>query len=163
MRKPSTRALTMLATLPVFGITVFGVRPMIATPPASAAVVKAATSGACKGTAGVTVVVDFTKLGGKIVIACDPGTPKTGLDALKGAGFTFSFVPKIPGFVCRIDKLPNPCNGAPAKAFWAYSHAKAHGTWVLSNKGAGSYHPAPGTVQGWAFGASRKPGIAPPN
>lgn len=163
MRKSSTRALTMLATLPVFGITVFGIRPVVTTPPASAAVVSTWHRGACKGTAGVTVVVDFTDLGGKIKVHCDTGTPKTGLDALKGAGFTYSFVPGIPGFVCRIDSLPNPCNGAPASAYWAYWHAKAHGTWILSNKGAGSFHPRQGTVQGWAFGASEKPGIAPPN
>ena len=153
----------MLATLPVFGITVFGVRPVIATQPASAAVVRPMAAGACQGKTGVTVVVDFTKLGGKVQVACDTGTPATGLDALKGAGFSYSFVPKIPGFVCRIDKLPNPCNGAPVTAYWSYWHAKAHGTWVFSNKGAGSYHPAPGTVQGWAFGAGTKPTIAPPN
>ena len=41
-------------------------------------------------------------------------------------------------------------------------HAKAHGKWVSSNKGAGSYKPAPGSVQGWAFGASTAPRISPP-
>jgi hypothetical protein len=168
MRKLSTRrAVTAFAAL-----TVFGAAPVLATTlagPANAQTShhalapRTASSGACPGKTGVTVVVDFTKLGGKIETACDTGTPKTGLDALKGAGFTYSFVPKIPGFVCRIDKLPNPCNGAPATAYWSYWHAKAHGKWVFSNKGAGTYHPAPGTVQGWAFGAGKAPGIAPPN
>jgi hypothetical protein len=136
-----------------------------ATPAAAkAAAAEPAVTAACQGTKGVTEVVDFTKLGGKIEVACDPTDPKTetGLQALKGAGFTYSFVPKIPGFVCRIDKLPNPCNGAPATAYWSYWHAKPHGTWVFSNKGAGSYHPAPGSVQGWAFGAGKAPGMPPP-
>ena len=148
--------------------------PAIVTAAASPAAAQANTAqtntaqpganGACTGTKGVTEVVDFTKLGGKVEVACDPTDPatETGLQALKGAGFSYSFVPKIPGFVCRIDKLPNPCNGAPAKAYWSYWHAKPHGTWVFANKGAGSYHPAPGSVQGWAFGAGKAPGISPP-
>jgi hypothetical protein len=121
------------------------------------------TNGACKGTKGVTEVVDFTKLGGKIQVACDPTDPKgtNGLQALKGAGFTYSFVPKIPGFICRIDALPKPCNGAPAKAYWSYWHAKA-GKWKFSQVGAGSYHPKPGSVEGWAFGAGKAPGMSPP-
>lgn len=146
--------------------------PAIVTAAASPAAAQANTAqantahanGACTGSKGVTVVVDFTKLGGKVEVACDPTDPKTetGLQALKAAGFTYSFVPKIPGFVCRIDKLPNPCNGAPVKAYWSYWHAKPHGSWAFANKGAGSYHPAPGSVQGWAFGAGKKPGISPP-
>jgi hypothetical protein len=154
------RAVTALATLAVCAAS-----PAIVTAvasPASAVTVSPPAAGACKGTTGVTEVVDFTKLGGKIVVACDPGAPKTGLDALKGAGFTYSFVPKFPGFVCRIDKLPNPCNGAPADAYWSYWHAKPGGKWVFSNKGAGTYHPAQGSVQGWAFGAGKAPGMPPP-
>jgi hypothetical protein len=159
MRKPSTRrTLTVLATAAMLGAS-----PLIASTAASPAMAKTTSTGACTGKTGVTVVVDFTKLGGKIETACDTKSPANGLDALTGAGFTYSFVPKIPGFVCRIDKLPNPCNGAPASAYWSYWHAKAHGKWISSNKGAGSYKPAPGSVQGWAFGAGKAPGIAPPN
>jgi hypothetical protein len=121
-------------------------------------------NGACTGTKGVTEVVDFTKLGGKVEVACDHSDPatETGLQALKAAGFGYSFVPKIPGFICRIDKLPNPCNGAPVKAYWSYWHAKPHGKWMFANKGAGTYHPAPGSVQGWAFGAGKAPSISAP-
>lgn len=113
-------------------------------------------------TKGVTVIVDFTKLGGKVSTACDPANPTTGLAALTGAGFSYSFVPRIPGFVCRINKLPNPCNGAPATAYWSYWHAKRGGKWVYSAAGAGTYKPAPGSVQGWAFGAGKAPSIPPP-
>jgi len=161
MRTPSLRrVLTMLGAA-----AVLGAGPLIATTGASAAAHPGPgiLTGACHGSKGVTEVVDFTKLGGSVEVHCDYGTPKTGLAALTGAGFTYSFVPKIPGFICRIDKLPNPCNGAPAKAYWGYFHAKAHGTWKFSNKGAGSYDPPQGTVEGWAFGSGQKPSIAPPN
>ena len=132
---------------------------LVATGSAAAAPAYAA---ACSGTKGVTVVVDFTKLSGKVKTACDAGNPATGLAALTGAGFTYTFVPRQPGFVCRINWKPNPCNGAPATAYWSYWHAKPDGKWVYSSTGAGSYDPAPGTVQGWAFGAGKPPRIPPP-
>jgi hypothetical protein len=138
---------------------------VIATGPLAAAspvIAKTRVTAACIGTKGVTVVVDFTKLGGKIKTACDPTDPKTGLAALTGAGFSYTFVPRFPGFVCTINKLPNPCNGAPATAYWSYWHAKPHGKWVYSSLGAGTYNPKPGSVEGWAFGAGKPPGISPP-
>ena len=147
------RPLVALTTLSVLAAG------LVATGSAAAAPAYAA---ACSGTKGVTVVVDFTKLGGKVKTACDAGNPASGLAALTGAGFTYAFVPRQPGFVCTIDKKPNPCNGAPTKAYWSYWHARPHGKWVYSSTGAGNYHPAPGTVQGWAFGASKPPRISPP-
>lgn len=150
---PVRRPLVTLTTLSVLAAG------LVATGSAAAAPAYAA---ACTGKTGVTVVVDFTKLGGKIKTACDPGKPATGLAALTGAGFSYTFVPHQPGFVCTIDKQPNPCNGAPATAYWSYWHAKPHGKWVYSKTGAGTYHPAQGTVEGWAFGAGKAPGISPP-
>jgi hypothetical protein len=159
MRKPSARhVIPMLVALAVVASGTLtaqaAARPAIAKPRVAAACTSAKK--------GVTVVVDFTKLGGKIKTACDPSNPTTGLDALTGAGFTYTFVPKYPGFVCTIDKLPHPCNGAPATAYWSYWHAQPHGKWVYSNTGAGTYHPKPGSVQGWSFGAGKPPGISPP-
>jgi hypothetical protein len=123
---------------------------------------RAAHAAACSGTSGVTVVVDFTAFGGAVEVECATGDPASGLAALTAAGFSFSFVPGFPGFVCRIDGLPDPCNGAPATAFWSYWHAEPGGTWTFSTSGAGTYDPAPGTVEGWAFGAGDPPGISPP-
>jgi hypothetical protein len=159
MRTPGARhALPLLAALAVAAAA-----PLAAHAATSPAIAKTKAAGACTSTTkGVTVVVDFTKLHGKIETACDPSNPKTGLAALTGAGFSYTFVPRYPGFVCTIDKLPNPCNGAPASAYWSYWHAKPHGKWVYSDLGAGSYHPAPGSVQGWAFGSGQAPGISPP-
>jgi hypothetical protein len=122
----------------------------VVTPQASAA-----------GCAGVKVVVDFTALGGGVQTECAPGDYATGLDALKGAHFTYSFVPRQPGFVCTINSLPNPCTKPTPSAYWSYWHATPGGTWTYSTAGAGSYDPAPGTVEGWSFGAGTAPGATP--
>ncbi|GAA2698318.1 MULTISPECIES: hypothetical protein [Actinosynnema] len=117
-----------------------------------------ASAAACDG---VTVVVDFGALGG-VRTGCAPGDPATGIAALNSAGFAHSYVPRQPGLVCQIAALPNPCNGAPASAYWSYWHAPAGGSWTYSSSGAGAYNPAPGTVEGWAFGAGSPPAQAPP-
>jgi hypothetical protein len=168
MRKPSIRGtFTALAMLALCGAGPVAVAA--AAGPVSAGTVHAGPArtqlAACTSTTkGVTVVVDFAKLKAthKVKVACDPADPKNGLAALTGAGFTYSFVPKYPGFVCRIDGLPKPCNGAPASAYWSYWHAKRGGKWILSKLGAASYVPKPGSVQGWAFGAGKPPRISPP-
>jgi hypothetical protein len=110
----------------------------------------------------VTVVVDFTKLHGKVRTGCDRKRPASGLAALKNAGFSYSFVPRMPGFVCTIDRRPRKCNGAPVSAYWSYWHARPHGKWVYSDLGAPSYHPKAGWVEGWAFGNGKPPRISPP-
>jgi hypothetical protein len=121
-----------------------------------------ASAAACAGTTGVTVVVDFGSLGGGVKTMCAPGDPTSGLTALTGAGYTYAFAPRFPGFVCQINVKPNPCNGGPATAYWSYWHAPRHGAWTYSTSGAGSYNPKPNTVEGWAFGAGIKPSITPP-
>ena len=121
----------------------------------------AAEAAACSGSTGVTVVVDFGPLGG-VQTGCAAGNPGNGLAALSGAGHGYTFVPRQPGLVCQVDARPSPCNGAPTTAYWSYWHASRGGSWRYSTLGAGGYDPAPGTVEGWAFGAGRQPGIAPP-
>jgi hypothetical protein len=114
----------------------------------------------------VTVVVDFAALGGGVRVGCAAGSPGSGLLALLAAGFSYSFVPRQPGFVCQINRLPppDPCNGAPPPtAYWSYWHARPGGSWTYSSEGAGTFMPPPGSVEGWAFGDGQKqPGIAPP-
>ncbi|WP_433273947.1 hypothetical protein ACQPZF_20400 [Actinosynnema sp. CS-041913] len=134
---------------------------LAATGGALVAVTPAAQAAACPGTSGVTVVVDFTALGGTVQTACAPGDPATGLAALTGAGFGYAFVPRRPGFVCRINALPDPCNGAPVTAYWSYWHAQPGGAWTYSTSGAAGHDPAPGSVEGWAFGAGQAPATAP--
>ncbi len=122
----------------------------------------AAAAARCAGKTGITVVVDFTKLRGKVKIGCDHKRPANGLVAMNRAGFTYTFVPRQPGFICTIDHRPSRCNGAPATAYWSYWHAKPHGKWMYSKLGAASYHPKPGWVEGWAFGKGKPPRIPPP-
>lgn len=123
---------------------------------------RAAAAAKCSGKTGINVVVDFTKLKGKVKIGCDKKKPASGLAALKRAGFSYTFVPRHPGFICTIDRRPSKCNGAPTSAYWSYWHAKPHGKWMYSKLGAGSYKPKPGTVEGWAFGKGKPPKISPP-
>ena len=123
-------------------------------PPAAAA--------ACSGTSGVTVVVDYGPLGGGVRVSCAPGDPASGLAALSAAGYGYSFVPRQPGLVCQVNSKPNPCNGAPTNAYWSYWHASRGGSWSYSTSGAGTYNPRAGSVEGWAFGAGARPGVAPP-
>ncbi|MFI5534019.1 flagellar hook-length control protein FliK [Kitasatospora sp. NPDC051853] len=142
----------------------FGASALAAGLLAASAVVTAtpARAAACTGTSGVTVVVDFTAVGGGIQTGCAPGDPASGLAALTGAGFSYSFHPRFPGFVCRINSLPTVCTNPTGSAYWSYWHAQ-HGTpWVYSNLGGASYDPAPGDVEGWAFGAGTQPGVTAP-
>jgi hypothetical protein len=151
LRHPGRRLVSLFACLALASALVVAEAPL---DPANAS--------ACSGSTGVSVVVDFTALGGSVVTACDTGTPATGLAALTGAGFSYAYVPRYPGFICTINALPNPCNGAPATAYWSYWHASPGGTWSYSTVGAGSYAPPQGSVEGWAFGAGTAPSITPP-
>lgn len=112
--------------------------------------------------AGVTVVVDFGPLGGGVQTGCAPGSPHTGLAALAATRFGYSFVPRQPGMVCQISAQPDPCNGAPRDAYWAYFYAASGGVWTYGTEGAATRRPSPGGVEGWAFGAGQPPSIAPP-
>lgn len=141
---------------------------ILATAGLVAAAPQPAQAAKCSGTTGVTVVVDFTALGGGTTVACALGDPATGLAALQRAGFTITGTQRWGlAFVCRINGLPTPAaepcvNTPPATAFWSYWHAPAGGSWSFSTAGAASYNPAPGSAEGWAFGAGGAPGIPPP-
>jgi hypothetical protein len=156
----AARAATALAAAGLLAGALFAGAAQ-AAPAAGAAPALAGACGA-KHKAGVTVVVDFTRFKRGVKVDCDPARPATGLVALRKAGFSYTFVPRIPGFICRIDNLPVKCNGAPVSAYWSYWHAKPHGKWLYSTLGAASYHPKSGWVEGWAFGNGKPPRISPP-
>jgi len=161
MSRPRSALRTRLAGLLVAVVAAAGVTAVEPAPrPAHAA--------ACTGTSGVTVVVDFAALGGGVQVACAPGDPATGLAALQGAGFTVTGTARWGlAFICRINGKPTaatePCvNTPPATAYWSYWHAPRGGSWSYSTSGATSYDPAPGSVEGWSFGAGAPPSIIAP-
>jgi hypothetical protein len=137
---------------------------LVAADPAA----RPAQAAACPGTTGVTVVVDFTAFGGGVTIACATGDPATGLAALQTAGFALTGTKRWGlAFVCRINGLPTAAteacvNTPPASAYWSYWHAVPGGAWSYSTGGASSHNPAPGTVEGWAFGSGAAPSITAP-
>jgi hypothetical protein len=109
----------------------------------------------------VTVVVEYGEAA-SISIGCAAGDPTTGLEALRSVGHRFSFLPRQPGFVCTIDNRPDPCNNAPADAYWSYWHARPGGSWSYGTSGAGTYAPPRGSVDGWSFGSGKPPSLRPP-
>ncbi|MGI8691839.1 MAG: hypothetical protein ACR2JK_02920 [Geodermatophilaceae bacterium] len=125
-----------------------------------------AHAGACSGGSGVTVVVDFGRYGG-IQTGC-ASDPTNGLSALSQAGFSSVHVTSQPGFVCRIDGLPPAEDDAcvrtpPATAYWSYWQASPGSTsWTYSSQSAASTQPQDGGTEGWAFGGTTQPGVAPP-
>lgn len=141
------------------GLLALGVAlPLVWTPHAAAS-----AAAAC---GGVTVVVDFGNQGG-VSTGCAAGDPSSGLGALSGAGFGYTFASRQAGFVCRISGKPDSTvdacvNTSPTTAYWSYWHARPGGSWVYSSSGANGYNPAPGSVEGWSYGAGTAPGIAPP-
>jgi hypothetical protein len=105
----------------------------------------------------VTVVVQY--LSGAQDVRCTDGDPSTGLDALTKAKFSWAFHPRQNGFVCRIKNLPAAGQDCMKPKYWAYWHASKPGAaWSYSSEGAGSYNPAPGSVEGWRFDCGAAPG-----
>ena len=137
---------------------------------AAAAATSAGSPGFCTDTVGVTVVVDFQDLGGGVVVRCfaHPTSSSTGLDALKGAGFTTEgTVHDGPAFVCRIDGKPTHADEScistpPASAYWSYWYAPNHGAWRYSSLGAASHRVIAGGFEGWSFSKNRTATTSPP-
>lgn len=126
----------------------------------------AAADGKCTPSTGVLVVVDFGELGGGVQRGCAPGDPKSGLKALRAAGFSTAGTQRYgPSFMCRIDGKPGKArekcvDTPPGDAYWAYWHAGKSG-WAQSQAAVTSYDPKPGTIEGWSFGAGKRPRMAP--
>jgi hypothetical protein len=119
----------------------------------------AAESAACDGVLVLVAPGDAVDAS----IGCAAGAPSSGLAALADVGHRYTFVPGIPGMVCTIDGHPDPCNGAPADAYWSYWHADPGGEWVYATRGAADREPPRGTVEGWVFGAGEPPPAPAPS
>lgn len=132
------------------GALAFAVAPAWASP-------AGARDDDCGGTA---VVVDPGE--GGAAVGCAEN-PSTGLEALTQAGFTVVEVGSFPGAVCRIDGFPETDCGPmpPADRSWVYWYADAEGAWTYSSVGASMRDPDAGGVDGWVFGSSEPPSLAP--
>ena len=181
-------AVLALAFAPLLGgPSSSGAAPAYAAPTASAAAAAAGTPGYCPDGKGVTVVVDFTDLGGDVVVRCAPGPVEpgySGLDALQGAGFSVAGTQRWGlAFVCRIQGRPsadeslhtdgNPdyhercVDTPPQSAYWGYWYASNGGSWTYSNTGPKNRDAIKGGFEGWSFslnhgaGNNPPPGVAP--
>lgn len=128
--------------------------------------------GRCGTTSGVIVAVDMSRFGGPVLRSCGT-TPTTGYALLNQGGWHTSGTRHDgPGFICRIGyasfhggaQYPTASHEAcnltpPTSAYWSYWHANpGQHTWSYSQLGAMSYHPKPGSVDLWVFGATNTEG-----
>lgn len=141
---------------------------LVAAALSGAATVLAPTDGAAAAPErcdGVWVVVDAAGLGGPTTVRCaETDRAIDGTQVLERAGHSYSYVPGQEGFICRIDRRPDPCPGTPPlDAHWSYWLAEPGGEWRKSNRGATFRTAEPGTVDAWAFGAGDPPSVPPPS
>jgi hypothetical protein len=128
----------------------------------------------CTAATGAIVAVDFGHWGGPVLRSCGT-TPTTGYALLNQGGWqTTGTEHDGPGFICRIGysgfrqgaQYPTPSQQAcvqtpPASAYWAsWQAAPGQDSWTYSQYGAMSYHPEPGSVSLWVFGATNLAGTA---
>ena len=117
-----------------------------------------APTGSCPdGT--VTVVVDFTDLGGRIEIGSATDW-STGTAALTSAGFADTR--DASGMICAIDSLPEPCPAEFTGSWWTYWSAENDDAWQFAAEGPDTTEPAAGGIEGWRYhDGTAGPGITP--
>ena len=116
------------------------------------------------------MVVDFHGLGGGLQQVCDAdGGGEKANELFTSNGFELTYVQNQPGFVCRIDAMPDddPCvNTPPADAYWGLWWSDGtKAKWTYSSVGVGSLKiPDGGSVAfSWNSGPGQdKPGVPPP-
>jgi hypothetical protein len=123
---------------------------------------------ACTDSSGVVLAVDFSHWGGPLLRSCGT-TPTTGYTQLNQGGWvTTGTAHDGPALICRIGysgyqggkQYPTPQDEPcvltpPATAYWSYWHADpGKNTWSYGQLGTMSYHPEPGSVDLWTFGAT---------
>ena len=107
----------------------------------------------------VTVVVDFTDLGGQVESGCaTPGT--TGSAALLEAGFTDTRDDFT--MICAINAQPDPCPAEFTGSYWSYWYA-ADGAWQSYLEGSDTAVTAAAGIEGWRYSdGSAGPQVALP-
>ncbi|MBZ2195885.1 hypothetical protein [Occultella gossypii] len=116
---------------------------------ASAEAGQAPTGGCLTADDGVTVVVDFTDVGGAVEVGCAEGDPASGREALELAGFTLA--EDSAGLICAVNAQPDPCPTVFEGSFWSYWTAEPGAEWVSSTVGADLADPVVGSYEGWRY------------
>lgn len=127
-----------------------------------------ATAATCPSSAGVSVVVDFTKLGGGIATTCvaDGGGENAG--TIFEVDHDLTRVQQFPGAVCKVDDTPADAacrTMPPSDAYWGLFWSDGDGGWTYSSEGVDSLEvPDGGAVAfAWQDGGERdQPGVAAP-
>ena len=95
----------------------------------------------------VTVVVDFTDLGGQVESGCaTPGA--TGSEALVEAGFTDTRDDFT--MICAINAQPDPCPAEFTGVYWSYWYA-ADGVWQSYLEGSDTVVTTAAGIEGWRY------------
>jgi hypothetical protein len=124
----------------------------------------AAAPGEQSGCDEVTVMVDYDDLGGEPLLRC--AGAGSAAEAFDEAGVRLDFLPQQPGFVCRVDGLPDggPC--FEGDAYWSLWWSDGSEEWTYATLGVTSLEiPAGGAVAfAWHEGAgdATPPGLEVP-
>ncbi len=129
----------------------------------------AAGAATCNG-AGVSVVVDFKGLGGGQQTGCVSGKGGTSAATILGAaGVELTRARNQPGFVCRVQQVPqsDPCvNASPSEAYWSLWWSDgSSGSWSYASLGVDQLKVPEGGSVGFAWddqSGQVQPGTAPP-
>lgn len=127
-----------------------------------------ATAAMCGTSAGVSVVVDFSELGGSIATTCVAGGGGDSAAASFEVDHDLTRVQQFPGAVCKVDDTPADaqCHSMPpTDAYWGLFWSNGSGGWVYSSEGVDSLDiPDGGSVAfAWQDGGDLDyPGVAAP-
>lgn len=122
----------------------------------------------CSGDTGVSVVVDFSKLGGGVATGCVADGGGDTAASLFEVDHDLTRVQQYPGAVCKVDNTPADAacqNMPPTDAYWGLFWSDGSGGWVYSSEGVDSLDiPDGGSVAfAWQDGGDRDyPGAAAP-
>ena len=127
-----------------------------------------ASAATCSSATGVSVVVDFSQVGGGIESTCVEGGGGDKASALLEVSHDLTRDAQYQGVVCKIDEAPADAECQtmpPADAYWGLFWSDGSGGWTYSSQGVDNLEvPAGGSVgMAWQDGGSNDPpGTAPP-
>ncbi|VEI03423.1 Uncharacterised protein [Acidipropionibacterium jensenii] len=133
--------------------------PALAVSPSPSPTSTGPNQAQCTASGGVWVIVDLPDA---IMAANCAPHPADGIDALSQIGVTAT--PTSKNLICELQGRPiNSCSkdkgfDRKTKEYWAYWHRSTpQAPWIYSERGANNYHPQPGSVEGWRWGAKVQP------